>query len=141
MDAGETLDEPAGETAGALVELEGGLQAPQQARRALEKQFGGLIDPAALASVELLTTELVSNAVRHGGTGDGEVVLLRLSLAGGCVRVEVTDNGSGFEPGPPAPYGEGGYGLFLVDEVSSRWGVKRESGTCAWFEIDGVAGA
>jgi anti-sigma regulatory factor (Ser/Thr protein kinase) len=94
-----------------------------------------------LASVELLTTELVSNAVRHGGARDGELVVLHLAIAPHCLRVEVCDRGPGFQPGLPRPYGEGGYGLFLVSEVSSRWGVSSEDGNCAWFELDTVAPA
>jgi len=94
------------------------------------------VDAPMLASVELLTTELVSNAVRHGGAGEEQTVVLHLALAPGCLRVEVCDPGAGFEAGPPQPYGEGGYGLFLVSEVSSRWGVSREDGNCTWFEIE-----
>jgi anti-sigma regulatory factor (Ser/Thr protein kinase) len=81
-------------------------------------------------------TELVSNAVRHGGAGKEAQVVLHLALAPRCVRVEVCDRGAGFEPGRPTPYGEGGYGLFLVDELASRWGVAHDDGTCAWFELD-----
>jgi anti-sigma regulatory factor (Ser/Thr protein kinase) len=153
MDAGETLEDPPGErgtstgllsegtwtctpTHDARIELHGGLQAPQEARRVLEQHFGAVLDTDALASVELLTTELVSNAVRHGGGGESGAVLLHLAVAADRVRVEVSDTGTGFEPGPPTPYGEGGYGLFLVDEVSSRWGVTQTRGTCAWFELD-----
>jgi anti-sigma regulatory factor (Ser/Thr protein kinase) len=154
MEAGEPLreDVPAGpsESAGFLadgtwgasavrhqqVDLPGGLRAPQFARRALEEHFAAAIDRDLLASVELLTTELVSNAVRHGGAGEDEIVVLHLATAPGCLRVEVCDPGSGFEPGRPTPYGEGGYGLFLVSEVSSRWGVSHDEGNCAWFELD-----
>jgi anti-sigma regulatory factor (Ser/Thr protein kinase) len=153
MEAGEPLrDVPAGpsESAGFLadgtwrasvvrheqVDLPGGVRAPQSARRALEQHFGATIDRDTLASVELLTTELVSNAVRHGGADENEVVVLHLATAPGCVRVEVCDPGSGFEAGRPTPYGEGGYGLFLVSEVSSRWGVSHDDGNCAWFELD-----
>jgi anti-sigma regulatory factor (Ser/Thr protein kinase) len=118
------------------VDLPGGLRAPQSARRALEEHFAAAIDKNVLASVELLTTELVSNAVRHGGAGEEETVVLHLATAPGCLRVEVCDPGTGFEPGRPTPYGEGGYGLFLVSEVSSRWGVSQEEGNCAWFELD-----
>jgi anti-sigma regulatory factor (Ser/Thr protein kinase) len=118
------------------VDLPGGLRAPQTARRALEEHFAGAVDGPLLASVELLTTELVSNAVRHGGADDGETVILHLATAPGCLRVEVCDPGAGFEPGRPTPYGEGGYGLFLVSEVSSRWGVSHDDGNCAWFEFD-----
>lgn len=116
--------------------LPGGLRAPQSARRAIEQHFAGFVEDDALASVELLATELVSNAVRHGGAGEDEAVVLHLALAPGCLRVEVCDPGRGFEPGPPTPYGEGGYGLFLVSEVSSRWGVSRDDASCAWFELD-----
>jgi anti-sigma regulatory factor (Ser/Thr protein kinase) len=153
MEAGEPLEDlPAGpvESAGFLangtwearivrheqVDLPGGLQAPQHARRAIEEHFAAGLDAAMLASVELLTTELVSNAVRHGGADEGQVVIMHLALAPDCLRVEVCDTGDGFEAGPPQPYGEGGYGLFLVSEVSSRWGVAREHSNVTWFEMD-----
>jgi anti-sigma regulatory factor (Ser/Thr protein kinase) len=153
MQTGEPLEDmPAGpvESAGFLadgtwrsdgarreqVDLPGGLQAPQHARRAIEEHFGVTVDAAMLASVELLTTELVSNAVRHGGADEQQVVVMHVALAKDCLRVEVCDHGDGFEPGQPRPYGEGGYGLFLVSEVSTRWGVSREDATCTWFEID-----
>ena len=118
------------------VDLPGGVRAPQTARRALEDHFATAIGRDLLASVELLTTELVSNAVRHGGAGEDETVVLHLATAPGCLRGEVCDPGAGFEPGRPTPYGEGGYGLFLVSEVSSRWGVSHDDGNCAWFELD-----
>ena len=153
MEAGEPLEEvPAGpsESAGFLargtwrasavrhesIALPGGPRSPQLARRAVEEHFATELDEDRLASVELLTTELVSNAVRHGGADDTGVVLLHLAVARDRVRVEVTDEGDGFQPGQPAPYGEGGYGLFLVSEVSSRWGVSRDDGNCSWFEIE-----
>lgn len=153
MEAGEPLEDlPAGpvESAGFLadgtwhsrvvrhghVDLPGGLQAPQHARRAIEEHFATAVDSTMLASVELLTTELVSNAVRHGGAGERQVVVMHLALAPHCLRVEVCDPGLGFEPGQPKPYGEGGYGLFLVSEVSSRWGVSRDQSNCTWFEIE-----
>src|SRR5436189_4817707 len=48
------------------VELPGGPRAPQLSRRVVEEHFSTELDEDRLASVELLTTELVSNAVRHG---------------------------------------------------------------------------
>jgi anti-sigma regulatory factor (Ser/Thr protein kinase) len=30
----------------------------------------------------------------------------------------------------------GGWGLFLVDQIADRWGVRRTpTGTCVWFEL------
>lgn len=118
------------------VDLPGGLLAPQCARRAIEEHFAGSITGDLLASVELLATELVSNAVRHGGAEDGETVALHLALAPAVLRVEVWDQGAGFSPGTPTPYGEGGYGLFLVSEVATRWGVEASGGNCSWFEME-----
>jgi anti-sigma regulatory factor (Ser/Thr protein kinase) len=117
------------------IDIPGGLRAPQSARRAIEQHFGGAMTAELLASVELLATELVSNAVRHGGAGDGDQVVLHLGLTRDRLRVEVCDHGPGFEPGQPQPYGEGGYGLFLVSEVASAWGVAHDDGHCAWFEM------
>jgi hypothetical protein len=153
VEAGEPLENvPAGpsESAGFLargtwdatavrherVELPGGPLAPQHARRAVEEHFATELDGDRIASVELLTTELVSNAVRHGGAGEGQSVVLHLALAPGCLRIEVCDPGEGFDAGTPSPYGEGGYGLFIVSEMSSRWGVAHDVDNCAWFELD-----
>lgn len=153
MEAGEPLENlPAGpsESAGFLaqgtwratavrqarVDLPGGVRSPQVARREIERHFGAAVDADTLASVELLTTELVSNAVRHGGAGERETVVLHLATSTSCLRVEVCDHGAGFEPGRPMPYGEGGYGLFIVSEVSSRWGVSSGDGNCTWFELE-----
>ena len=118
------------------LELPGGPAAPQRARRGVDQVFGDVLGDESLALANLLVTELVSNAVRHGGATDGTTIVLHLAVAPGLVRVEVCDRGPGFEPGRPAPYGHGGYGLFLVDELASRWGVDTAHGTCAWFEID-----
>jgi anti-sigma regulatory factor (Ser/Thr protein kinase) len=117
------------------------VRAPQHARRAIEQHFAGALTRELLASVELLSTELVSNAVRHGGATEDDVVALHLGLGRDRLRVEVCDRGPGFEPGPPQPYGEGGYGLFLVSEVASAWGVVRDDENCAWFELPLPAGA
>ena len=153
MEAGEPLEDvPAGPTksAGSLargtwrgsavrherVELPGGPRSPQLARRAVEEHFAAELDTDRLATVDLLTTELVSNAVRHVGADESKSVVIHLALAPGCLRIEVCDPGTGFDAGTPSPYGEGGYGLFIVSEVSSRWGVSRDVGNCAWFELD-----
>jgi anti-sigma regulatory factor (Ser/Thr protein kinase) len=157
VEAGEPLeDAPAGpsESAGFLahgtwrasavqherVELPGGPRAPGLARRAVEQHFAAELDEDSLASVELLTTELVSNAVRHGGADQGHSVVLHVAIAPGCLRIEVCDPGKGFKVTTLAPYGEGGYGLFIVSEVASRWGVARDIDNCAWFELDVASG-
>jgi anti-sigma regulatory factor (Ser/Thr protein kinase) len=65
-------------------------------------------------------------------------VELRATVYPDRVRVEVADHGPGFEPQPRGPDQESrsGWGLYLVDQLSDRWGVSRTDGTAAWFEID-----
>ncbi|MFF5004624.1 ATP-binding protein [Streptomyces phaeochromogenes] len=106
-----------------------------------------------LDAVELLTSELVTNAYRHtkGPTS------LRLTAVGdGRLRVGVWDSSphipAPFDepPGdrvPPAPMdAEGGRGLLLVQEYASSWGgwplggdlLGRGAGKLLWFEVGGL---
>ena len=55
------------------------------------------------------------------------------------VRLVVCDPGSGFEaPSEPRPRPglKRGWGLPIVERISDRWGVERNSYACVWFEID-----
>jgi anti-sigma regulatory factor (Ser/Thr protein kinase) len=93
--------------------------------------------------VKLLLTELVTNSVRHGGGGPGEPIEIELSSSPKGVRVQVTDSGAGFDGRParrPDPEGEGGYGLFLVEQLADRWGVVSGPPARVWFEIDRTQG-
>jgi anti-sigma regulatory factor (Ser/Thr protein kinase) len=97
----------------------------------LDSNFAELRD-----EVHLLVSELVSNSVIHAGA---EQVELSATADAGGVHVEVADPGPGFDPEDrPAPSlsGGGGYGLFLVDKVANRWGIKRNHRARVWFEID-----
>jgi anti-sigma regulatory factor (Ser/Thr protein kinase) len=84
----------------------------------------------------------VTNAIRHGGATDpDDRVRLRVLNGGPRVRVEVRDDGPGFDPSPrPArrpPPGEGGIGLELVAGLADAWGADREgSHTVVWFEVE-----
>jgi anti-sigma regulatory factor (Ser/Thr protein kinase) len=113
-----------------------GRDAPSRARKALGGLNGSLAD--LRQPVRLLVSELVTNAVLHAGTGSDRTVRVRLEARSDQVRVEVSDEGPGFDPGtgdrvdPRA----GGFGLTLLDELADRWGVEAEQGARVWFEID-----
>jgi anti-anti-sigma factor len=122
--------------------------APAQARAELREAVTGHLSDGDEATATLMTSELVTNAVLHPGEAVGGSVGLRITTYGECIRVEVTDAGSGFEPGgvKRRPYGAGGHGLFVVAGMASRWGTTRpvvdgRQGFCVWFELDSDAEA
>ena len=87
--------------------------------------------------VEILVSELVTNALVHG---DGDIGL-QLVADDHRVLLEVTDDGGT----PTAPHiadhrGVGGWGLRLVDRLASRWGAeKTPHRTRVWTEIPAYA--
>ena len=92
------------------------------------------------ADIALLTTEIVSNAVRHSPTSTLTQIQLRAEVGDGRIRVEVTDAGAGFSPhtrSRPGDLAASGWGLVLLDRLASRWGVLPGSdGSTVWFEVD-----
>ena len=100
----------------------------------------GLMESGQLDNLALVVTELVSNAIRHAASA--EPVGLAMTPKDGYLCVQVTDSGRGLVPEPGAIGMEGGpgYGLFLVEQLTRRWGMTREGGrTRVWVEIDFVA--
>jgi anti-sigma regulatory factor (Ser/Thr protein kinase) len=113
------------------------LGAPAAARHALADLREELGD-ARLRLCQLLTSELVTNVVRHapgrsarGGTD------MRVRMFPDRVRVEVRDDGLGFKPrARPADAAAGsGWGLHLVQEMADGWGVEPGVQNCVWFEL------
>jgi anti-sigma B factor antagonist len=123
------------------LELARDPNAPGLARAELREALAGGVGEVDRATLTLLTSELVTNAVIHSVPDAGETVGLRITTYPGRVRIEVTDPGSGFEVGnlPPRPRDFGGHGLVVVEGLSSRWGTTRAgsaAGFCVWFELD-----
>ncbi|MGN6867684.1 MAG: ATP-binding protein [Solirubrobacteraceae bacterium] len=107
---------------------------PTVARRRLVERFGADLDSHALQDAQLLTSELVTNAVLHG-RGPIELTML---LDETHLTVDVTDHGGGFERaarGPRALDAVGGHGLNIVDALASRWGIQHGS-SHVWFELE-----
>jgi anti-sigma regulatory factor (Ser/Thr protein kinase) len=109
------------------------LEAPAQARDAL-----GRLEPSlpehVLPDMTLLVSELITNSVKYGGDGP---VRLQITHGDDKIRTEIVDQGAGFTPverdGDLSR--EGGWGLYLVEELTDRWGIY-EGSTHVWFEID-----
>jgi len=108
--------------------------APFRARRhTRETLHAWQVSAEAVDTVELLVSELVTNAVCAGqvaleqepevGAGHTERISLTLRLLPGVMVIEVTDN----NPAPPVlrtagADAESGRGLMLVDALSKEWG-------------------
>lgn len=83
--------------------------------------------------VELLATEVATNALRHAGT-EFDVTIAYL---GPSLRVEVRDASNELpRRREPDPDDGGGRGIWLVDLLASDWGVEAgDSGKRVWFEV------
>jgi anti-sigma regulatory factor (Ser/Thr protein kinase) len=80
----------------------------------------------------LVSTELVSNAYRHG---EGAIEL-RVNLRGNRVRIEVVDEGHEQAPTVREEGADetGGWGLQIVDQLALRWGVF-DGTTHVWADL------
>ena len=80
--------------------------------------------PVDVYFVRVVTSELVTNAIRHAGTDEVRVD----AYADGDVYVVEVWDGDRTLPlvCPPAPDGLSGRGLMLIGELVSRWGTLRD---------------
>jgi len=118
-----------------MVELPADTSSPSRARAIVSD----LLHRWQLADLEeaatLLVSELVTNGVRHAGTGM-QLVLTRQTAT--QIRVAVIDKAPAADVRPRESDGaaEGGRGLFLVDHLSTGWGsVADGAGKTVWFEL------
>lgn len=117
------------------VVLEPSRAAPAQARRAVRDLFIGEVPNELSETAELLTSELVTNAVQHGAGS----VTLTLERRIDSLQVRVADD----EPAPPQvqpdrPMSLGGRGMRMVSSLAGAWGVSpREDGPgkIVWFRL------
>ncbi|MFG2022324.1 ATP-binding protein [Streptomyces sp. NPDC048825] len=118
-----------GSTAGAIAEADRAV--PRRVRliiRAALRYWGlsGLTE-----SAELLATELVTNAFKHG-CGD---VGVRLYLTASHLLIEVRDGSHELPvPSNAALDDEDGRGLLLVISIADNWGISPD-GTTTWCSL------
>lgn len=96
-----------------------------------------LLEESRMAELQLVLSEVISNAIRHGS--DSDPIRLAVTPKDEFLCVQVTDAGSGLAPRPraTAPDEHGGWGFFLIEYLTRRWGMTRErQRTRVWFEFD-----
>jgi len=80
----------------------------------------------------LLTSEVVTNAVKHGPRQPLE---LTIRVDGG-IRVTVWNQGPWFDPRAAREWEEAGLGLEIVDQLAAEWGIRYiNEGVEVWFEV------
>jgi anti-sigma regulatory factor (Ser/Thr protein kinase) len=95
----------------------------------MSRQVGG----AVVETVELLTSELVTNAIIHARSGPQ----LAVEVGEDVIRVAVRDT----SPAVPVrrlsrPDDVSGRGVVIVERLASAWGVEHDRhGKRVWFEV------
>ena len=90
-------------------------------------------DSAITSDIQLLVSELVTNAVIHASSDPR----LEVRISSEIVRVEVYDA----DPSPAVPRDPdverpGGRGLLLIAKLANSWGSELvEGGKVVWFEL------
>ena len=113
-----------------------GRDTPRAARHAFQS-FAEPHGPDVACTGALLVSEVVTNAVMHGPLSKTATVALHFQRSGDSLQIEVSDDGPGFVPrGRYDGQGIGsGWGLHIVDELASAWGVEGDRPTRVWFEL------
>lgn len=116
------------------MRLGSGPEAAASARQAISRLQADL-DPPLIETLRLLVTELVTNSVRHTAA---DSVTLSVAVGKSAVLTEVADTGPGFDPQCVEQCGndDTGWGLFLVQRLADRWGVRHDGPSKrVWFEL------
>ena len=120
------------------MRFQGGVGAPLRARRSVLSELAGQLGPRRAEDAALIVSELVTNSVVHANVGSGKTLTVELMRLDDRVRITVIDPGSQLQPRIRATDHKtpGGFGLIIVDELSSAWGVIRAGGsTSVWCEL------
>ncbi|MEO3857590.1 ATP-binding protein [Acrocarpospora sp. B8E8] len=124
-----------------VIDLPGRPRAASSARKFVRALFNGVADDR-LDDLELVVTELVTNALRHTESGrspNGEVSVAVASFQGD-IFVNVTDDGSATSvPHLRLPSDVErlcGRGLRLVDQIAENWGYRdRDGKRVVWLRL------
>jgi anti-sigma regulatory factor (Ser/Thr protein kinase) len=122
---------------GCRVRLATGPAAAAEARRRVRDAIWSWQVPVDLDAALLLTSELVTNAVRHEGGQRAQAVVLAIACSRGRLRVDVHDTSRSLPAVAEVPAdAETGRGLLLVETLSDEWGCYRTpAGKAVYFTL------
>src|SRR5690348_3427739 len=122
---------------GYRVRLATGPAAAAEARRRVRVAIRSWQVPVDLDAALLLTSELVTNAVRHEAGQRAQAVVLAIACSRGRLRVDVHDTSRSLPSVAQVPAdAETGRGLLLVETLSDEWGCYRTpAGKAVYFTL------
>ncbi|GAA1945569.1 SpoIIE family protein phosphatase [Kitasatospora viridis] len=125
--------EPIGPNRIATLSLRGDRALVGHARRFTRRVLAGWGLDALADQAELLTSELITNALVHAGAPT-QLRLFRHQV----LTIEVSDvDGQAPKLRRPLEDDEGGRGMHLVNELAHRWGSRgTKEGKVVWFELE-----
>lgn len=101
--------------------------------RAFVRRSAADLAPEVADEVELMVSELATNAVRHTRAG----FEVRVDRDGDRLRIAVADEGDGAPTVKnPEPRSLSGRGLWIVEQLAHDWGIEASGGGKAvWFTV------
>jgi anti-sigma regulatory factor (Ser/Thr protein kinase) len=121
-------------------ELPASPAAPALARELLDGWLSKMVGEDTADDVRSVATEIVGNAVRHGGLAEADKIIVfgTVDDIHDVVRIEIeqptplTGALAHSEPDPEAF----GMGLRIVDGLTTQWGLDEGPPGVVWFEVD-----
>src|SRR5690242_6393661 len=125
------------ERRGCRVRLATGPAAPAEARRRVRDTIRSWQVSIDLDAALLLTSELVTNAVRHEAGQRAQAIVLVIACSRGRLRVDVHDTSCSLPAVAEVPAdAETGRRLLLVETLSDEWGFYRTpAGKAVYFTL------
>jgi anti-sigma regulatory factor (Ser/Thr protein kinase) len=114
-------------------------EAAALARQALDGWLTDLVGDETAQTVRVAASELIDNVVRHAALAKTDVMTLAGIATEDIVRIEIEQASSAASARivPVSERGEGGgYGLQIVDALTSKWGIRQGRPGAVWFEVD-----
>lgn len=105
------------------------------ARRKLA-DFERELPAGAYANVRLLISQLVADARWHSSAATARSLSMRVERHETFVRVSLTDIAPHARERTIERLDANQWQVFLLDEMSDRWGILSDSTSDVWFEVD-----
>jgi anti-sigma regulatory factor (Ser/Thr protein kinase) len=121
-----------------VLAVSAGVESSREAREFVRQTlYAPLIGESVVADVVQIVSELVTNAVLHGGCGAEPKTQVKLLVIDAGLRIEVYDVSSVAPVRRQQSDGaEHGRGLAIIAALADRWGWERTArGKCVWCEL------